>query len=428
MLKPTAPLVRPGPRALRLATALTLGLAALAARERVARACGGQCEAICFIDGCDDGYHYSWQQCRCVQNDDIDNGVCDDGYRCDFGPCGGTGERYCNTAATGCASCFDGYYTDGGGINEYGSFDLDGTVFCGSSIRCEPGCTETIDLPNPADVTFYVTGELEFGRSGPMIGDHHKKHAALLNNDAPGFGAPQWPAGTSGAGTPVSASALVMAGDMTYTDQGSIWTSSMCDRLEAMRSLYDHDPVRRGNPFNTRYPVFPGLGNHDSFKPSASDPFGTGHITPWDQDLIMTNYMDMRLRSESGNLCMGVKNYDGKRPSPYDDSFRSYNYSWDFAGYHLIQGNAWAGYLNPSGLTWLADDLATNVGTSGRPVIYIQHFGYEPGSFSLQNDAWWTASDREHLFQILDSVPVHGVPYVIIRDHTRIGSTARSPA
>jgi hypothetical protein len=78
-----------------------------------ALACGNDCEPVCFPSfTCNDGYHYVWQDAQCHKYDhsDILGPYCDDGYVCDFGPCGRANERVCNTAATSCSSCADGYH------------------------------------------------------------------------------------------------------------------------------------------------------------------------------------------------------------------------------------------------------------------------------------------------------------------------------
>lgn len=78
--------------------------------------CGGHCQAIC-INGCDANHEYSALQARCVGPlleglyptmylSDAKGRYCNDGYTCDFGPCGRPGERACNTATV-----HQGFYT-----------------------------------------------------------------------------------------------------------------------------------------------------------------------------------------------------------------------------------------------------------------------------------------------------------------------------
>jgi hypothetical protein len=88
--------------------------------------CGGQCQVIC-INGCDSNAHYSGLQARCTVGStktyvmggyflaaffetDSKGDFCDDGYTCDFGPCGRAGERPCqdflsNANQNNCQAC-----------------------------------------------------------------------------------------------------------------------------------------------------------------------------------------------------------------------------------------------------------------------------------------------------------------------------------
>ncbi|MBM3846986.1 MAG: hypothetical protein FJ405_11965, partial [Verrucomicrobia bacterium] len=81
------------------------------------------------------------------------------------------------------------------------------------------------------------------------------------------------------------------------------------------------------------------------------------------------------------------------------------HYSWDWHDVHFVQLNLMPAnerapntanlnnqYNDPMGaLTFLINDLALRVGSSGRPVILVHHYGFE--SFSVDNK-WWTAAQR----------------------------------
>src|SRR5262249_31926764 len=127
---------------------------------------------------------------------------------------------------------------------------------------------------------------------------------------------------------------------------------------------------------------------------------------------VMDGYMDFRMKNAPG--------------VSYDDT--SKNYSWDWGPVHLVQGNLWAGKIDD--LDWLRNDLANNVGSSGRPVILFQHFGWD--AFSKQrgcNDAggkdctsdadcdsgvscvdeYWSADDRTAFKNLIGPYNVIGV-------------------
>src|ERR1035441_8117970 len=112
-----------------------------------------------------------------------------------------------------------------------------------------------------------------------------------------------------------------------------------------------------------------GLGNHDTYGSCAYD-----------------NCAKRMFDYQAGHIQGGVQDFDSA----------SHNYSWDWNGIHYVQLNKWAGdteegsdlsgdiTTHPSGLNWLVSDLAERVGTSHRPIVIFQHFGYD--CFSLGSD------------------------------------------
>jgi len=101
----------------------------------------------------------------------------------------------------------------------------------------------------------------------------------------------------------------------------------------------------------------------------------------------------------------------------------SHSYSWDFGPYHLVQLNSWVGDTtlgedtatgikasHGNGVAWLALDLATRVGNSGRPVIFFQHYGWDWFSLGLQDGTeWWSASDRAAFLNMIKPYNVAGI-------------------
>ena len=87
------------------------------------------------------------------------------------------------------------------------------------------------------------------------------------------------------------------------------------------------------------------------------------------------------------------------------------HYSWDWHDVHFVQLNVFAGNtphpakpeINPMlALSFLENDLANHVGDSGRPVVLIQHYGFE--TFSAPD--WWTADHVGDLWDALDGYNV----------------------
>jgi hypothetical protein len=89
------------------------------------------------------------------------------------------------------------------------------------------------------------------------------------------------------------------------------------------------------------------------------------------------------------------------------------HYSWDWHDVHFVQLGLYGGngtvaeqydHSDPgNSLDFLRNDLAQYVGQSGRPVILIQHYGFD--DFSTGRDAsqqvWWSDAQRAALWDVL---------------------------
>lgn len=148
------------------------------------------------------------------------------------------------------------------------------------------------------------------------------------------------------------------AGDLTqFNNRFSLYTGSF------------------GDPDNLRF-LYDGLGNHDYDETSPNpQPDALEHVA---------NHPHSTVKSKKDG---------GGRP----------HYSWDWADVHFVQLNTFCGDrhepeaegdIDPLlSLSFLKRDLADNVGSSGRPVIIIQH--YPPGS------NWWTESQQRDCWNAL---------------------------
>ncbi len=96
-------------------------------------------------------------------------------------------------------------------------------------------------------------------------------------------------------------------------------------------------------------------------------------------------------------------------------------YSWDWNGVHFVNlgsypGNewidtcGWCHYFKDSfreplfSRDFLKADLLKNVGTSGRPVVLVQHYGWDDFS-----KLWWTAPDRDSLASVIKPYNIIGI-------------------
>jgi hypothetical protein len=280
-----------------------------------------------------------------------------------LGSCGSPGLRLCTNLKCSPPSG-----------NALRSDPYDGLVNCDLPV---PACTTyaiPVNYANP-DFTFLVVTDLHL-RNGYNVSDtNHVRHVHNLNVlPTLGFNWSQAGAGfdNKALDRPI---AVVTTGD--DTDNGHL------SDFGGYRLLYEPGTTSD----SIQYPMFPGLGNHDMYYACE-----------------FSNCARRMFEYPAAALaCAG--NVDSA----------SHNYSWDWGPFHMVQLNVWAGdthlgsdsgffYSHASGLDWLANDLKTRVGSSGRKVILFQHFGWD--YFSMNNNGdpstvWWTDSDRASLLSVL---------------------------
>jgi len=214
----------------------------------------------------------------------------------------------------------------------------------------------------------------------------------------------KWPMLTDGGnpvfdteGQPIGAPlAVVMTGDMTHRGGDTADIVNFSDERKDFQDYWDErrdDDIENDGP-SVNYTVYPGLGNHDRIVCGTKERTWDEHLVGffsdadwWEDEVvcpirastknfIMNDYMDFRMKGASG--------------VSFDDTTK--NYSWDWGPFHLIQGNTWVG--DNDDLAWLKDDLANKVGSSGKPVILFQHYGWD--DFSKEPE-WWSDQERADL-------------------------------
>jgi cytolysin (calcineurin-like family phosphatase) len=138
-----------------------------------------------------------------------------------------------------------------------------------------------------------------------------------------------------------------------------------------------------------RYPVYETFGNHDG-----------GIDQPVRQATIRRN---------------------PGRPGLSTVSANGLHYSWDWNGVHFVNlgsypGNQWIDscgwchyfrdpFREPSfSRDFLKKDLERAVGNSGRPVVLVQHYGWDDFS-----KLWWTVQDRDSLAAVIRPYNVIGL-------------------
>jgi hypothetical protein len=135
--------------------------------------------------------------------------------------------------------------------------------------------------------------------------------------------------------------------------------------------------------------VFDGVGNHDYFD---SVP-GEKYVNPLIIDELRTRKRSTTLTQLSNGL---------------DNPF----YSWDWHDVHFVNCNlapsdtALSGgphpYRDYRMLSQLQVDLAIHVGTTGRPVVIMHHYGFDE---SISHD-WWTEEQRAAFWEVIKNYNV----------------------
>lgn len=230
----------------------------------------------------------------------------------------------------------------------------------------------TEDKLTTNDVTFYVTSDLHYGAS-PTTPAANAMTIDFVNV-LPGTAYP-----ASVGGNVATPRGVVVTGDITNSGTADQW------------ALFTEDYGVNGEG-RICYPVYEGWGNHDGGGAPGSV-VGKG-------------------MAERNKTRVGVKNV----------SENGLHYSWDWDQVHMAELNLYAGDLRVKhgamdglghepaySLKFLKEDLAKNVGKSGRPVIIMMHFGFDEG-FSM-GWGWWAAEERDAFYEAIKDFNVIGILY-----------------
>ena len=211
------------------------------------------------------------------------------------------------------------------------------------------------------DITFFIGSDAHYGCTNPPptpTCDVIAEGALDRMNALPGQPYP----GSLGGGTVDTPRGVLLIGDLTELYAASQWSSFTNDwGLTGERRL--------------AFPVYEGYGNHD-------DP-----STLIKQSIIARNLL---------------------RPNVSNISSNGYHYSWDWDYLHLVCLNlcpgtqpVLLGHVPNDSLPFLAYDLASRVGNSGKPVIIYHHYGFDSFSYT-----WWPDTARSNYFEIIKNYNV----------------------
>jgi len=227
-----------------------------------------------------------------------------------------------------------------------------GLAVCGGTLRAEP--------EEESELIFFVVAD-------PQI--HLDKWGTLgiekmiqVINELPGK---DFPLGGK-VGEP---RAVIIAGDLTdVVDDPRHW--------ECYKRFFDPNGGAR-----MRFRTFELIGNHD-----LSSALPAGEISSVQREFIERN--------------------KSRRGDEFHFDADHYHYSWNWGALHLVNLNLFPGnqprpvydrespWNDPrNSLDFLRDDLKTQVGDSGRPVVLILHYGLRGWGL----DKWWTLEDLANL-------------------------------
>ncbi len=214
---------------------------------------------------------------------------------------------------------------------------------------------------------FLIVSDSHYGKS-----DHQKNLETISRMNAiEGTDLPGWLTGR--VGKPLG---VIHCGDILDGPSDSAW------------QLFEQDYGLTGDA-KLKFPVYETFGNHDG---------GLDQVVR--QAVIRRN---------------------PKRPALAGISENGLNYSWDWNGVHFINlgsypGNewidtcGWCHYFKDSfreplfSRNFLRKDLLKNVGSSGRPVVLVQHYGWDDFS-----KLWWTVTDRDSLAAVIKPYNIIGI-------------------
>ncbi|HPF37806.1 MAG TPA: metallophosphoesterase [Phycisphaerae bacterium] len=185
---------------------------------------------------------------------------------------------------------------------------------------------------------------------------------------------------------------ILVAGDLTQWARVDEW-EDYCDSIRGYEEFY-----------------YDGLGNHDLLNVQnfweIESCFYSDDTAPWCAipETLADTIRNRRHRTTKTAKAPGV--------APH--------YSWDWHDVHFVQLNLFpgdgptddplatdgAGYDPANALSFLIDDLAAHVGGSGRPIVLVHHYGFDPFS---TGDHWWSDSERLAYWNALAPYNVAGI-------------------
>lgn len=255
--------------------------------------------------------------------------------------------------------------------------------------------------PPKRNITFLAASDSHYREPDHRLGSHNHLNRATIEemNQVHSL---TWPE-KLGGGAIDKPRGLVMPGDLI--DDGDRKENDRNLSAEQYR-LFEADLGLDGTDGLLKFPVFEGWGNHDG------PPVGKEKNGFSSQAQIKRRNLQRQQKNLISNL------------SP-----NGLHYSWDWDDVHFVQLNFYPAdqqhaeiryspvWHDPQGaLTFLKEDLAAKVGTSGRPVVLTAHCGFDTN--------WWHPEDWANVYNA--AKPYNVILYIY--GHTGTGTGAWAPA
>ncbi len=222
----------------------------------------------------------------------------------------------------------------------------------------------TVDVPRQNHVTFLAATDTHFNLS-EIIRESNLATIDMMNA-IPGKELPE----AVGGGIVRTPRGVTVAGDLVDHGSNPVTGPPSWDEFVEFYGL-------DGTDGKIAYPVYEGLGNHDGGRGDAPQ--------------------------------RAMRERNPHRPNVAMISENGLHYSWDWDHVHLVQLNYFAGsgpeharvnkdmYNPQNSLEFLEKTLAEHVGDSGRPVVLVQHYGFDGWG-----KGWFEDEARDLLEEALD--------------------------
>jgi cytolysin (calcineurin-like family phosphatase) len=298
-----------------------------------------------------------------------------------------------------------------------------------SLLACAGLCPARAEAADALDVTFFVTSDTHVCSERDGVSPDVAKGHVWAMNSATGDG-PRgkllWPTGLPSAGTRIKDPSFVLlagdiADDRVYdivkpSEKNPVWGNcwNLVQELYSGWASYKKD-------WSSRFPVYPGFGNHDWADHDCRDEAPTcGLYTLFANrsNRVIANFIQKTAEGH-GRVARShsLPTYEVESSPPL--------YSWDWGRLHLVNLNTWAGepfrafplkmnpnlvtgvYKDNQGWEWLQADLQAHVERYGdrAPIIIFQHYGYDDAGTSAAprgyKKVWWSAADRQKFENII---------------------------